>query len=505
MNRKVSVCAGVVAAVMAFSAGAEEPKPAGVQAPGAELAAEPTASRPNVVAAPAVEAPGTERSMAAPPLVEAVGGTVSAAPATDSPVVAQAKAEPGASAEAAEVHIPFSLALLPGVSTSGLHTGNVVNTVSIGLIATHAKRVDGVAMSLGGNWVAAGLRGVQFALGGNVSQGPVTGTQLAMGGNVAGGDFFGIQSSMGINAVRGRMEGAQLTMGANTVVGSVNGAQLAMGLNVAAGSVRGAQLAMGLNVATESVRGAQLGMGLNVASGPVRGLQAAMGANVASAVSGIQMSSGVSYARRISGGQLSLLNVGGEVEGAQVGLVNVASHVDGAQVGLVNVAGRTEGESVGLLSFVGNGQAHMQVWGSDVSLSNVGLKLGGRYIYTLLTAGFTPPLDGERRRYVFGAGFGGHVPLGRFYVDVDVVGSTLQSERLFEEHEHVLAQLRLMAGWQVARRFAVYAGVTSNTLVSWDSGERWEELGIGPEWREVSDGGRTVARTWPGVLVGVQL
>jgi len=490
MKRKVSACAGGVAAVMAFSAGAEVPKPTGVQASGAERAAEPTASRPGAVATPAAEGPGTERVMATPPLVEAVvGGTVSAAPAPDSPVVAQAKAEPGASAEAAEVHIPFSLALLPGVSTSGSHTGNVVNTVSIGLIATHAKRVDGVAMALGANWVTAGLRGVQAALGGNVSQGPVTGAQLALGGNVAGGDFFGIQSSLGVNAVRGMMEGAQLTMGANTVMGSVNGAQFSLGANVATGSVRGAQL----------------GMGVNVASGPVRGLQAAMGANVASEMSGIQLSSGVSYARHISGGQLSLLNVGGEVDGAQVGLVNVAGRVDGAQVGLVNVAGRTEGESVGLLSFVGNGQAHVQVWGSDVSLSNVGLKLGGRYIYTLLTAGFTPPLDGERRRYVLGAGFGGHIPLGRFYVDVDVVGSTLHSRRMFEESEHVLGQLRLMAGWQVARRFAVYGGVTSNTLVSWDSDERWEELGIGPEWREVSDGGRVVARTWPGVLVGVQL
>lgn len=494
MKRKVSVCAGVVAAVVAFSAGAEEPKAAGVQAPGAEQAAVPTPlspdAGPDAVAAPALEGPGTERVIAAPPLVDAaVGGAVSAAPATASPVVANAKAEPGAGAEAAEVHIPFSLSLVPGLSTSGFHTGNVVNTVSIGLVATHAKRVDGLAMAIGANWVTAGMRGAQLSVGANVSEGPVTGTQLSVGGNVAGGDFFGIQSSVGVNVVRGMMEGAQLTVGANTVAGSVSGAQLSVGANVATGSVRGAQLSVGLNVA----------------GGPVRGFQAAVGANVASEVSGLQLSSGVSYARRISGGQLSIINVGGEVDGAQVGLVNVAGRVKGAQVGLLNVAGRTEGESVGLLSFVGNGQAHVQVWGSDVSLANVGLKLGGRHLYTLLTAGFTPPLDGERRRYVFGAGFGGHIPLGRFYVDVDVVGSTLHSRRMFEESEHVLGQLRLMAGWQVARRFAVYGGVTANTLVSWDDDERWDELGIGPQWREVSDGGRTVVRTWPGVLVGVQL
>ncbi len=484
MKRKVSVCAGVVAAVVAFSAGAEEPKAAGVRAPGEEreqaAPARPAEGR-DAVAAPAVEGPGAERVTAAPPLVDAaVGGAVSAAPAT---VAGKA------GAEADEVHIPFSLSLVPGLSTSGFHTRNVVNTVSIGLVATHARRVEGVALALGGNWVDAGLRGGQLALGANVSRGPVTGTQLAVGGNVAGGDFFGVQSAVGVNVVRGRMDGAQLAVGANTVAGSVSGAQLSVGANVATGSVRGAQLSVGANVA----------------AGPVRGLQAAVGANVAMDVSGMQLSSGVSYARHIAGGQLSLINVGGEVDGAQVGLVNIAGRVDGAQVGLLNISGGTEGESVGLLSFVGNGQAHVQVWSSDVALTNVGFKLGGRHLYTLLTAGFTPPLDGERRHWTLGAGFGGHIPIGRFYVDVDLLGSTVHERRLIEASEHILGQVRLMAGYQVARRFAVFGGVSANTLVSWDSSDRWEELGIGPQWRQVEDGGRVIIRTWPGVLAGVQL
>ncbi|MCP3136418.1 LA_2272 family surface repeat-containing protein [Pyxidicoccus xibeiensis] len=492
MKRKVSVCAGVVAAVVAFSAGAEEPK-AAVQAPDAEQAPRAPArqeEKAGAVAAPAVDGPGTERVMAAPPLVDAaVGGTVSAgstAQAAGAPV--EAKAE----AEAPEVHIPFSLTLVPGLSTSGMHTSNVVNTVAIGLVATHAKRVDGVALAIGANWVSAGLNGAQFAVGANVSRGPVTGGQFSVGGNVAGGDFLGIQSSVGINVVKGRMEGAQLGVGVNTVAGPVSGAQLGVGANIATGGVVGTQLAVGANVAT----------------GPVRGLQAAAGINVAGEMSGVQLSSGISYARHLSGGQLSLINVGGQVDGAQVGLVNVAGRVDGAQVGLVNVAGHTEGESVGLLSFVGNGQAHVQVWSSDVSLTNVGVKLGGRHLYTLLTAGFTPSLDGDRRRYTVGVGFGGHIPLDRFYVDIDVVGSSLHSKHWFHdsENQHVLGQLRVMAGWQVARRFAIFAGVTGNTLVTWDGSDRWSEVGgLGPEWTEVSDGGRTVVRTWPGLLAGIQL
>ncbi|RKH25115.1 hypothetical protein D7X75_30725, partial [Corallococcus sp. CA031C] len=81
------------------------------------------------------------------------------------------------------------------------------------------------------------------------------------------------------------------------------------------------------------------------------------------------------------------------------------------------------------------------------------------------------------------------------------------ADNLFRDGDglNVLAQLRLVAGWQVAKRFALIGGVTGNTLVTWDNGDRWEELGIGPEWRSVSDGGRTTVRVWPGVLLGVQL
>lgn len=485
MKRKVSVCAGVMAAVVAFSAGAEEQPAADVQV--AESAPAPSDAGVDAVAAHPVEGPGVERAMAAPPLVDAAtGGAVAAAPAA-----VEKKAEPAASAEAPEVHIPFSLSLLPGLSTSGMHTSNVVNTVSIGLIATHAKRVEALAMSLGGNWVEAGMTGAQLAVGANVSRGPVTGGQFAVGGNVAGGDFLGVQSGVGVNVVRGAMEGAQLSVGLNTVAGTVNGAQLGVGANVATGAVRGAQLAVGLNVA----------------GSPMRGLQMAAGANIASEMSGVQISSGVSIARHINGGQVSIINVGGAVEGAQVGLVNVAGSVDGAQVGLINVAGRTEGESVGLLSFVGDGQANLAVWSSDVSLTNVGVKLGSKHLYTLLTAGFTPPRGGERRRYTFGAGIGGHIPLDRFFVDMDLVGSSLHSRHWFsdEESEHVLGQFRVMGGWQVARHFALFAGVSANTLVTWNGSDRWNDVGIGPQWREESDGGRTVVRTWPGVLAGVQL
>ncbi|QQR44992.1 hypothetical protein JKA73_02260 [Myxococcus xanthus] len=522
MNRKVSVCAGMMAAVVAFSASAEE------------TAGGPSSSAASGAAS--VDWPGVARELSAPPLVaaaeqpvnhtSAAGVPAGNAPASNAvnPVALSNDAssmsvvpdganapsagapEAKAEADANEVHIPFSLTLVPGLSTSGFHTGNVVNNVSIGLVATHAKRVDGLAMSLAGNWVGeGGLSGAQFAVGANLARGPVTGAQFSVGANVAGADLLGLQSTVGINVVRGNAEGAQLAVGGNIASGEVNGTQMAVAVNVAGKSLLGAQLGVGANVSGGPVRGLQAAVGANIATGRVHGLQASAGLNVAGQMTGLQMSSGVSYVRNLSGAQLSIINVGGEVDGAQVGIVNIASNVTGAQVGILNVARELDGEAVGILSFVGGGQAHVQAWASDVALTNVGVKLGGRHIYSLFTVGYSPSIDEDRRRFVMGAGLGGHIPAGRFFFDIDAVSSTVHTKRLFDDTNHVLAQLRLTAGWQVARHFAVFGGVSANTLVTWDDSDPWKELGIGPQWRHVADEGRTTVRMWPGLLAGVQI
>ncbi|ATB44914.1 LA_2272 family surface repeat-containing protein [Corallococcus macrosporus] len=504
MNRKVSVCAGMMVAVAAFSASAEEAaEETSVDGPGVprELSVPPlvaVAEQPVVhTGAPSKgAATGADAKADAtvantsPRSAEPSASTADAAVGGEVRAAASAQDPAGTKAEADEVHIPFSLTLVPGLSTSGFHTGNVVNNVSIGLVTTHAKRVDGVAMSLAGNWVGdGGLSGAQLTVGVNVSRGPVNGSQFSVGANIAGTSLLGLQSTVGVNVVRGDAEGAQLAVGGN----------------IASGAVNGAQLGVGVNIAGKGLVGAQLGVGANIASGRVHGLQAAAGLNVAGQMTGLQMSSGVSYARELSGAQLSIINVGGVVDGAQVGIVNIASSVSGAQVGILNMARELDGEAVGILSLVGGGQARLQAWASDVALTNVGVKLGGRHIYSLFTVGYSPAIDEDRRRFVMGAGLGGHIPVGRFFVDLDAVGSTIHTKRLFEDSHHILAQLRLTAGWQVAKHFAVFGGVSANTLVTWDGSDRWEELGIGPQWRSVSDEGRTTVRMWPGLLAGVQI
>ncbi|RKG88000.1 hypothetical protein D7V97_42875, partial [Corallococcus sp. CA053C] len=287
----------------------------------------------------------------------------------------------------------------------------------------------------------------------------------------------------------------------------MSGGQLSVGGNIAGGALSGGQFSVGANIAGAGGVGGQFTVGANIAAAPMKGVQAAVGGNVASSFTGLQASSGLNFARDMRGAQVSLLNVGGDVDGAQVGLVNVAGKMDGLQLGLINVAGHSDGEALGLLSFIGNGQANVQLWASDIAYTNVAAKFGSEHFHTLLTLGFNPGTDTHRRRYVAGLGFGTHIPKGPLFFDLDLVGSTVHADNLFRDGDgmNVLGQLRLVAGWQVAKRFALIGGVVGNTLVTWDNGDRWMELGIGPEWRSSADRGRTNVRVWPGVLLGVQL
>jgi hypothetical protein len=374
MKSKVSVCVGVLAALVSFSAGAEEPVP-----------------MPQAVSA------------------------------------------------GQEVRRPLGFALMPGLSTNGFTSGDVVNSLSLGVLASHAGRVEGLALALGGNWVDRELRGIEVALGANYA-GQVKGLQLALAGNVAGGSMRGIQAAMGVNVAAGEMVGAQLSSG----------------INIAAGEARGVQASPGLNIVS-----------------------------------------------RLEGAQLSLLNVGGDVRGAQVGLINVARRMKGLQLGLINVASEADGANIGLLSLVGNGQHHVQVWGSDLSMTNVALKLGGKHFHTLFTLGLRPERESQQRWWAAGLGFGAHIPFGPFFVDADLLASSLHQGALFSPTGNLLGQVRLLGGWKPFSHFAVFGGVTFNSLVHFHGQEPRGMDRFGQGYLHQED--RVSVRTWPGFLAGVQI
>jgi hypothetical protein len=262
-----------------------------------------------------------------------------------------------------------------------------------------------------------------------------------------------------------------------------------------------------LNIVNGDVRGAQGGL-INIVKGEVHGLQAGL-VNVtglAAASSGAQL--GLANANVTagvySGAMVGLINVGRKIHGAQVGLVNIADEVDGAQIGLANFAMKNRGVSLGLVPIVIDGYHNGTVWFSDASALNLGAKLGTRHVYVVLAAGMTRDrADSGTREFSTTLGIGGHfTPLRRpLFLDVDATWTHFSDGDGKNEHRQI-ASLRLQAGWQFLRYFAVVAGPTLNVQVAPDSNDR-APRGIG--WAEGiwHSGGHSV-RMYPGLMAGLQ-
>jgi hypothetical protein len=256
------------------------------------------------------------------------------------------------------------------------------------------------------------------------------------------------------------------------VGGSVTGAQLAGAVNITGADVRGVQAAGAVNVAGEGICGAQLAGAVNIAGGISRGVQAAGAVNIAE-----------------------------EFEGAQVGVVNIAGKGKGLQLGVVNIADDID-YPIGLVSIVKNGQFHLNAWASEFAAVNLGIKAGSKSIYNVFAVGVAPAGDSTR---VFAAlGIGGHIPLDRFFLDIDGVyySPRMGPEWFEEEGSDLLTGVRVTGGWQVNDYLALTAGPTVNVWVSDDSDGSSIPFYDLPLFHHE---GNTNVRIWPGFTVGLQL
>ena len=400
-----------------------------------------------------------------------------------------------------DLHLPLTISLIPWISTVGFQdpNRNITTNLSINIIAGYHTKLDGI--ELGG---VLNLKGVE-----------ARGAQLAGVANIVGGDVDGFQVSGGLNAAGRNVEGSQASGGLNAIGGDLNGFQVAAGINVTGGSVRGFQASGGGNFAARNLQGLQITPGLNLVGRNVlnQGLQVAAGVNIAGNLEGTQISAAANIALgwdqeadiRNTGTQISMVNIAlGDID-TQIGLLNIAGHVRTSQVGLLNVSGRMSGIPIGLISFVKDNPLHLQLWGSDTEIANLGIRLGSRHVYSLLMVGSYP--HGDLGRWSSGFGIGGHIPLGRrLFLNIDLitrgVGYTDGSRRnTWEYGEHtVLNKLRLAVGWEQHKWFSVFGGVSLNFLVS----DRRDTSDFGYGFDHVYREDDTTIRVWPGFFAGVQ-
>ena len=351
---------------------------------------------------------------------------------------------------------PVSIAFVPGFSTNGPAARYVSSNLSLNIIGGNLGRLHGV--ELGGVF--------------NLEEDEVVGYQSAGVFSIVNGGFTGLQQAGVFNIVGGGFAGVQQAGVINVVDGGFRGAQMAGVVNVADGSFVGAQMAGVTNVAGEGFGGAQFAGVVNIAAEQASGLQ----------LSGV-------------------VNVAEEFSGAQIGVVNIAEKSRGLQLGLVNIAEDAE-VPIGLVSIVEHGQFHVNAWATEFSPLNVGIKTGSRTVYNVFMVGWRP--RGDSTRLYAGLGIGGHIPLKRFFVDIDVLSHGVYTGPDWspEGGSDLLSSLRLTGGWQLNDVLALTAGPTVSVWVSdREDGSRVPFYDM-PLFK--SHGSENV-RIWPGFTVGLQI
>jgi hypothetical protein len=148
-------------------------------------------------------------------------------------------------------------------------------------------------------------------------------------------------------------------------------------------------------------------------------------------------------------------------------------------------------------------------------VSNLGFKLGGRHLYTNLTAGYQPgdPLTGPgpekftngTRRFGTGVGIGWRFPVERGPLSsLDLEAHWLQVHPAWKWIDDApgVASLRLQAAFALAPHFALVAGAGVNVAVGING--RDVDFGVGAT-QSVYRSGDTTVRIYPGLLLGLQI
>jgi hypothetical protein len=249
--------------------------------------------------------------------------------------------------------------------------------------------------------------------------------------------------------------------------------------------VTGLQIPAIVNHAESDLRGAQLSIATGMVGGSVRGFQfGGMFGYAGTDSAGVQMSVALNIAR--SGWT-----------GAQFGAVNLAHKVTGVQLGLVNVADEMDGVPIGLVNVIGNGQRHVDAFADDVEPVNLSLKTGSRVFYTGFVVG-----GGRLGTFRYGVDAGLHLDLGQsFWTDFDASASSLYPVAMPLGFTNLLAQGRVVFGWRVVPPVSLFAGVSANTYLRFNS-EALASVSWLPTLFSLNGG---TIQVWPGFVAGVRL
>lgn len=326
------------------------------------------------------------------------------------------------------VDMPVQGSIIPGLSSQGRMSTQMVNNFSFNMLGGYTAGVEGLEMAGVFNINKKDVRYLQMAGVFNITGGNAIGVQSAGVYNQVMDSVAGLQMAGVVNIVKGRVTGLQAASVYNLSIGKVKGAQFSGVVNTTIDTMTGLQAAGIINSAVKSVTGGQISGIINLAVKDVNGLQAA-----------------------------GLINTcAGNMRGVQFsGVINYATRLRGAQIGLVNIADSSSGVGIGLFSFVVKGYHKVSLSANEAFTYNVALKTGTHWLYNIYTAGSV--LQQQNNAYTFGIGYGSELPISkRFSINPELTGHAIYLGNWSEVNSMVRLQLNLNV--HLGKYISLFAG-----------------------------------------------
>jgi len=361
------------------------------------------------------------------------------------------------------VEIPFSIALLPSISTGYADGKRVKHNFSINFLADYSDILSGAAMG-GVNMVGEEMQGFLAGFIANSVAGKGYGIEYAGIFNYHGGYFGGIQSSGIFNYNKEQTDGAQFSGIFNYSGGDLNGVQLAF-INISA-NMKGTQMGF-INISDES-----------------------------------------------KGVQIGFVNTADNFYGSQIGFINIADQVSGVQLGFINIADQSDWP-IGFISIIREGQHNLSLWVDQLGLYHAGIKLGGTYLFTSFFAGADQNLETNS----FGFSIGAHIPLGNLPFFIEAEGVSEDYSNLKDKVSEIgalpgeskwmnLLSFKLSAGLKLNSYLSIVGGVSVPILYSYGfqgQGENKTTPRLVEGWKNFNDKGWKTLVKNSQFFIGIQL
>ncbi len=321
-----------------------------------------------------------------------------------------------------------------GVQYSGIVSSvyGDMNGVQIGGIHSYTgKNGRFIQGSLIANFVGENFSGLQVSTISNYTGGNFIGFQPTLVSNFTGKDFTGFQVSLVSNYCGKSFDGIQTSLISNYTGGNFSGSQISLISNSAGRKFYGMQLSYISNYNNGDFKGLQISDVVNYNKGNLRGIQ----------LSGI-------------------VNMTDSLDGFQAGIVNVSGRTNGIQLGVVNISKNMKGLPIGLVNIDRAGKVKLSFWQDSLATTNVGVKFMVGRAYSLFGVGTIDSAFGKS--LVYSGYYGVHLPVERFFVNLDVGYGFLDRKEIFSVQNSSDSKMFISRGgleYELFGKFSINGGV----------------------------------------------